>query len=37
MDGATVVSGVQGRETAGAGGTEGLDGVGDKEWRNEVK
>ena len=35
--GATVVSGVHGRETAGSGGTEGLGGVGDKERRNEVK
>ena len=37
MEGATVVSGVHGRETAGSGGTERLDGVGDKEWRNEVR
>ena len=37
LDGATVVSGVHGRETAGSGGTEGLDGVRDKEWMNEVK
>jgi hypothetical protein len=28
---------VHGRETAGSGGTEGLDGVRDKEWMNEVK
>ena len=37
MEGATVGSGVHGRETAGSGGTEGLDGVRDKEWMNEVK
>ena len=37
MESATGVSGVHGRETAGSGGAEGLDGVGDKEWRNEVK
>jgi len=37
LDGATVVSGVHGREAAGSGGTEGLDGVRDKGWRNEVR
>ena len=37
MDDATVVSGVHGREEAGSVGTEGLDEVRDKGWRNEVK